>query len=682
MDAPQNNYLRWIDSRRDLVLLNTDLLISYYVLLDLWAKSLLPDYIPYIEPAIAIQHDKGARNVFEGRKLVFQTYKKKNKAATNLAKLTPTKANPLKPPDKDVITLDDSAVTVVVPPLKVCESKIPVSISSSDVIIIDSPMPQDQEDGSESIIVDSDGGMEGGKLEKRIPKKQRRKSVNQKSYRKKLTGYVVRQIGLRRYHYKKVEENCDGYERMEYLLPQIHKEFMGYCTQHSRENEAEKEGSAEENEEISSDEFEMKDVGEETRKEHIKKCTMIRKCDSQCPLVTPSEFQTMKSIFKRNESIANMSEFARNMITITDENVSEGVILSAFLKRSYNCFSGIRSLCKKVENIANTSQALVKLEISLESGTIEEQDEALVMPGLHLSTKIDFLRKKPMENKRLTQVDFMRSHGKEIQEFHTQIGKDETYSCAVCHKLSLAENLIKWDSSKILAFLPEGASETLQVDVCRLCRLSIRNNKMPADAVANQMDIDQTPDCLKDLNWIEKAMIQVVRPIQPVVHLKDNGGRKTPIKAAGGVMVLVKVPIQATFDHIVQTLPSAKHLKIIVDAGFQKRICSVPKMIKALKYLKINNSKYASITINEAFHLDKTDAIIFKRPTSDQYEKLVANSVAEESTLITKDDLNLEHIKDNDILDEPLNAVGRYTLNKLKYNPQSISDLEDVETLV
>ncbi|EFP09786.1 hypothetical protein CRE_31577 [Caenorhabditis remanei] len=453
MDAPQNNYLRWFDSRRDLVLLNTDLLISYYVLLDLWAKSLLPDYIPYIEPAIAIQHDKGARNVFEGRKLVFQTYKRKNKAATNLAKLTLTKANPLKPPDKDVITLDDSAVTVVVPPLKVCESKIPVSISSSDVIIIDSPMPQDQEDGSESIIVDSDGGMDGGKLEKRIPKKQRRKSIlynnvldlvdmtrnrmnNVQSsiealknillskkhllYRqlnrpiKKIDGesndgYVVRQIGLRRYHYKKVEENCDGYERMEYLLPQIHKEFMGYCTQHSRENEAEKEGSAEENEEISSDEFEMKD----------------------------------------------------NMITITDENVSEGVILSAFLKRSYNCFSGIRSLCKKVESIANTSQALVKLEISLESGTIEEQDEALVMPGLHLSTKIDFLRKKPMENKRLTQVDFMRSHGKEIQEFHTQIGKDETYSCAVCHKLSLAENLIKWDSSKILAFLPEGASKTV-----------------------------------------------------------------------------------------------------------------------------------------------------------------------------------------------------------------------------
>ncbi|EFP04324.1 hypothetical protein CRE_15771 [Caenorhabditis remanei] len=398
--------------------------------------------------------------------------------------------------------------------------------------------------------------------------------------------YVVRQIGLRRYHYKRVDENCDGYERMEYLLPQIHKEFMGYCTPHSRENKAEKEVSVEEKEEISSDEYEMKDVGEETRKEHIQKCTMIRKCDSQCPLVTPNEFRT-------------------NMITITDENVSEGVILSAFLKRSYNCFSGIRSLCKKVESIANTSQALVKLEISLESGTIEEQDEALVMPGLHLSTKIDFLRKKPMENKRLTQFDFMRSHGREIQEFHAQIGKDETYSCAVCHKLSLAENLIKWDSSKILAFLPEGASKTIQVDVCRYCRVAIRRNKMPADAVANQMEIDQTPDCLKDLNWIEKAMIQVVRPIQPVVHLKDNGGRKTPIKAAGGVMVLVKVPIQATFDHIVHTLPSAKHLKIIVDAGFQKRICSVPKMIKALKYLKINNSKYASITINEAFHLDK-----------------------------------------------------------------------------
>ena len=100
-------------------------------------------------------------------------------------------------------------------------------------------------------------------------------------------------------------------------------------------------------------------------------------------------------------------------------------------------------------------------------------------------------------------------------------------------------------------------------------------------------------------------MIQIMRPIQPVIHLRDNGGRKTSIKAAGGVLVIVPVPIEGTLDHIVETLPSAKHLKIVVDAGFQQKIVSVRKMILALKWLKANNANYKNIVINEAFELSE-----------------------------------------------------------------------------
>lgn len=79
------------------------------------------------------------------------------------------------------------------------------------------------------------------------------------------------------------------------------------------------------------------------------------------------------------------------------------------------------------------------------------------------------------------------------------------------------------------------------------------------------MGVADCPPELKDLNWIERALIQLVRPVQSMVNLYDAGGHKTNIRAVRGAMVLLPVPIEGTFDHLVNTLPSADNLVYLIN---------------------------------------------------------------------------------------------------------------------
>ena len=74
------------------------------------------------------------------------------------------------------------------------------------------------------------------------------------------------------------------------------------------------------------------------------------------------------------------------------------------------------------------------------------------------------------------------------------------------------------------------------------------------------MGIDERLPALDTLNWIELALIQLLRPVQSLVTLHDARGRPTNIRATRGMMVLLPVPIEGTLDHLVNTLPSAENL--------------------------------------------------------------------------------------------------------------------------
>lgn len=79
--------------------------------------------------------------------------------------------------------------------------------------------------------------------------------------------------------------------------------------------------------------------------------------------------------------------------------------------------------------------------------------------------------------------------------------------------------------------------------------------------------------------------------------------------------MILPVDIQATMDHVAQTLPSASNLSIQVNTSFgDKRIVSLPKVLRALRYLKLNNELYHDIEINEQFKFRLNEDVFFEKP--------------------------------------------------------------------
>jgi hypothetical protein len=66
--------------------------------------------------------------------------------------------------------------------------------------------------------------------------------------------------------------------------------------------------------------------------------------------------------------------------------------------------------------------------------------------------------------------------------------------------------------------------------------------------------------CLDVLNHVEHAMVQLVRPVQALFFLSDKRGVKTPFAATRGPLIFVPVPVEGTFNHVLQTLPSATNM--------------------------------------------------------------------------------------------------------------------------
>lgn len=103
------------------------------------------------------------------------------------------------------------------------------------------------------------------------------------------------------------------------------------------------------------------------------------------------------------------------------------------------------------------------------------------------------------------------------------------------------------------------------------------------------MNIDQCPDVLKNLNWIEYSLIQLIRPVKNMCNLKDTGGRKTAVAGTRGAMVLLPVPTDPTITYVAETLPSAANLVIMVHSiSAGTKLVSMPRILKALKWLKAN----------------------------------------------------------------------------------------------
>jgi hypothetical protein len=96
-------------------------------------------------------------------------------------------------------------------------------------------------------------------------------------------------------------------------------------------------------------------------------------------------------------------------------------------------------------------------------------------------------------------------------------------------------------------------------------------------------------------------------------------------------------------------------------------VVNLPRVLKALRWLKENNHLYANVTINEAFRFTADDVIFDKPPTDDQLAALV--ELGDDHAHLLQP-ANVQMITNTAANQQDGTAFQQYALKKLPYNPE------------
>ncbi|EFP06286.1 hypothetical protein CRE_06751 [Caenorhabditis remanei] len=252
----------------------------------------------------------------------------------------------------------------------------------------------------------------------------------------------------------------------------------------------------------------------------------------------------------------------------------------AFISTYEPYFQGVRTVASRLREINRYQDALQKLQSHRGCGLgCEQLNNSLAIPQ---SLKDDIWR-----------------------EFHC--GNDGRY-CDVCclmapsdtfRKVPVANRLMRNATiapMELCAYVCVCEQcQSIKKDVCHTCCKSLTQKK-------NGLSFDQDVPVLNKLNCIELMLINLSRVVQSVVHLKNVGNRASGMKGCGGPMIVLPTNLEKSIDGVLATLPSAEHMKIVVDTNWDRKyIVCMNRVLDALQWLKINNPEYANVKINPDF---------------------------------------------------------------------------------
>ena len=135
--------------------------------------------------------------------------------------------------------------------------------------------------------------------------------------------------------------------------------------------------------------------------------------------------------------------------------------------------------------------------------------------------------------------------------------------------------------------------------ICKTCDCTLKQGRMPAQAKANNLTLDDVPPELSDLNRMEIRLISLRIPFMKMVALPCGKQR-----AIHGPAVNVLTDLHPVCE-LLPRLPSQAQL---VPMKLKRRLCykghymyeyvQPDKVMAALEWLKVNNPLYNDININ------------------------------------------------------------------------------------
>jgi len=176
----------------------------------------------------------------------------------------------------------------------------------------------------------------------------------------------------------------------------------------------------------------------------------------------------------------------------------------------------------------------------------------------------------------------------------------ELKECLSCHRLINKAKLVAVDKIDIKhqAIIKQLISNN-RVDeeefICKdYCISDLKIGRVPTYSPLNNMELELLPECITQLNFYERLLIQRAKCFQTIVQLRPT--KKTygtnACQALRGLAIHLPLSYEKTHQHIQNTLPNADTMNIIVEGlptktnNIWRALIDIKKVFEALYWLK------------------------------------------------------------------------------------------------
>ena len=187
------------------------------------------------------------------------------------------------------------------------------------------------------------------------------------------------------------------------------------------------------------------------------------------------------------------------------------------------------------------------------------------------------------------------------------------YVCVSCNRLMYRKTVQEFQVSKYDRAPSEFVvSESVRLQckhwICKTCHNALKGGVLPAQAKANNLDLDNIPLELSDLNPLEVRLISLRIPFMKMVALPCGKQRaihgpavNVPTDLTPVCTLLPRLPSQT------QMVPMKLKRKLCYKGHYMYQYVRPAKVLAALQWLKLNNPLYKDIEINSDWVSDAAE---------------------------------------------------------------------------
>lgn len=200
-----------------------------------------------------------------------------------------------------------------------------------------------------------------------------------------------------------------------------------------------------------------------------------------------------------------------------------------------------------------------------------------------------------------------------IKNICDKLAEGPVYICTICYKLLYKKSVKKFHLEKYRS-LPRVLHEKVfegnlihksvndDVWICCTCDSNLRARKLPVQAKANGLELDEIPEALRELNSLEARLISQRIPFLKLLILPR--GRQ---KGINGPVVNAPAKIEKVCN-VLPRLPSEAHpvgiklkRKLVYEGHYMPQLIRPAKVKAALNWLKNNTPFYLETNTNDSW---------------------------------------------------------------------------------